>query len=338
MNYDDIPIPTHNKISFTSKNEKDIAAYLEYRSIVGTDDNGVLMSESEYEAYKKKVAPLRKNKLYIFWINSSNFECKAIGPESMCFCNHRFKYHNFDNVKDKKVNCKDKKCKCKLYDYVPVYGANDVKCLCHHSYREHELGNRKCKRNNCKCIKFSSKFTCNCGEGYDTHKTVIYTKEERIKMGKPVEVGWFGNSLAGGIQNYGEMINDVYDTEFKNMEREPIGKKIMYKNGVPVNNEQDIFGKNDIKGSSNVKKMGNEFNNNFKNDVNNNSNFNNNFKSDYLNKNFNNLEMDKFGNDNVIGMKNVNKGNFGGSKKGSYQNFHSGNNGGTDYYNKNYKV
>jgi hypothetical protein len=43
--------------------------------------------------------------------------------------------------------------------------------------------------------------------------------------------------------------------------------------------------------------------------------------------------MDKFGNDNVIGMKNVNKGNFGGLKKGSYQNFHSGNNGGTDYYN-----
>ena len=323
MNYDDIPIPTHNKISIPSKKENDIAAYLEYRSIVGTDDNGILMSESEYESYKKKVAPLRKNKLYIFWINSSNFECKAIGPESMCFCNHRFKYHNFDNIKDKKVNCKDKKCKCKLYDYIPVYGANDVKCLCHHSYREHELLNRKCKRNNCKCIKFSSKFTCNCGEGYDTHKTVIYTKEERIKMGKPVDIGWFGNSLVGGLENFGEIMNDVYETEFKNMEREPIGKKIMYKNGVPVQNNQDNFGKMDnvIKGS-NVKKMGNDFNNNFNNNFDNNSNFNN-------------FGIDNYG--NVMGMRNVNQGNYGSLNKNNPQNFHSGNNGGTDYYNKNYK-
>jgi len=30
------------------------------------------------------------------------------------------------------------------------------------------------------------------------------------------------------------MMNDVYKTEFKNMEKEPIGKKIMYKNGVPI--------------------------------------------------------------------------------------------------------
>ena len=286
MNYDDIPIPTHNKVNLTTKNQMDIQAYIEYRSIVGTDDNGVLMSESEYEAYKKKVAPLRKNKLYIFWINSSNFECKAIGPESMCFCNHRFKYHNFDNVKDKKVNCKDKKCKCKLFDYVPVYGANDVKCLCHHSYREHELGNRKCKRNNCKCIKFGSKFTCNCGEGYDTHKTVIYSKDERIKMGKPVESGWFGESLigGGGLQDFGGMMNDVYETEFKNMEKEPIGKKIMYKNGVPVKENYNIN---------------------------------------------NNMNMGMNYNQNVLQGNNL--------KKIEKQNFHSGNNGGTDYYNKNYK-
>jgi hypothetical protein len=100
---------------------------------------------------------------------------------------------------------------------------------------------RKCKRNNCKCTGFGSKFTCNCGEGYNTHKTKIYTKEERIKMGKPVEAGWFGESLmagAGGMQNFGSMMNDVYETEFKNMEKKPDGKKIMYKNGVPVNQNQ----------------------------------------------------------------------------------------------------
>ena len=31
------------------------------------------------------------------------------------------------------------------------------------------------------------------------------------------------------------MINDVYETEFKNMEQKPEGIKIMYKDGVPVN-------------------------------------------------------------------------------------------------------
>ena len=59
------------------------------------------MSEAEYEEQKKKVTPSLKNKLYVFWINSKNFECKAIGPESMSFCNHRYKYHNFNNIKDK---------------------------------------------------------------------------------------------------------------------------------------------------------------------------------------------------------------------------------------------
>jgi len=41
-----------------------------------------------------------------------------------------------------------------------------------------------------------------------------------------------GGSIPLG--NYGEMMNDIYDTEFKNMERKPDGKKIMYRNGVPI--------------------------------------------------------------------------------------------------------
>jgi len=224
------------QIKITSKNQLDIQAYLDYVNIVGADDNGKLMSEKEFEEYKKNVADKRKNRLYVFWVNSKGFECKAIGPETMCFCNHRYKYHDFDSVVDKKVKCK--KCTCKLFEHVPCYGANDVKCLCHHSYREHDIKTRKCKRNNCKCSGFNSKFTCNCGEGFNTHKTKIYTKDERIKMGKPVEAGWFGDSLmngSGGLQNFGNMMNDVYETEFKNMEKKPDGNKIMYKDGKPVN-------------------------------------------------------------------------------------------------------
>ena len=73
---------------------------------------------------------------------------------------------------------------------------------------------------------------------------MIYTKEERISMGKPVDAGWFGESLmsgAGGMQNFGSMMNDVYETEFKNMEKKPDGKKIMYKGGVPVQNNQNEY-------------------------------------------------------------------------------------------------
>jgi hypothetical protein len=248
------------KIAFTSQAQRDIQAYIDYTNIVGADDNGKLMSEAEFEEYKKKVSEKRKNRLYTFWINSKNFECKSIGPESMCFCNHRYKYHDFDSVIDKKVKCK--KCSCKLFSYVPVYGANDVKCLCHHSYREHDfsLKERKCKRNKCKCLSFQSKFTCNCGEGYDTHKTVIYTKDERIKMGKNVDVGWFGESLmngAGALQNFGGMMNDVYDTEFKNLEKKVGEKKIMYKDGKPVN--EDFNNNNNM----NVNVNNNNVNNNF---------------------------------------------------------------------------
>lgn len=227
------------QISINNQNYNNIQAYIDYRNIVGTDDGGKLMSEEEFENYKKNVAEKRKNHLYVYWVNADGFECKAIGPESMCFCNHRYKYHDFDSVKDKKVKCKDKKCKCKLYDYVPVYGANDVKCLCHHSYREHELtGVRKCKRPNCKCTNFGSKFTCNCGMGYDKHKTVIQTREERQAMGKPVEPGWFGGSLmagAGGLNNFGSMMNDVYEGEFQAAAKAPGEKKVMYSNGKPVN-------------------------------------------------------------------------------------------------------
>jgi hypothetical protein len=226
------------QIGFTNQGARDIQAYIEYRNIVGNDDNGKLLSEEEYEAYKAKVADARKNHLYVFWVNSDGFECKAIGPESMCFCNHRFRNHDFDSVKDKKVKCKDKKCKCKLFNYVPVYGANDVKCLCHHSYREHELApTKKCKRPNCKCTKFGSKFTCNCGMGYDQHKTKIYTKEERQSMGKPVEPGWFGGNLmagAGGMNNIGEMMNDVYEQEFQALSKAPGEKKVLYSGGKPV--------------------------------------------------------------------------------------------------------
>ena len=42
------------QLKFTSKNQADIQAYLDYVNIVGADDNGKLMSEQEFEVYKNK--------------------------------------------------------------------------------------------------------------------------------------------------------------------------------------------------------------------------------------------------------------------------------------------
>ena len=97
-----------NEIKFNSKNKADIQAYLDYINIVGTDDNGKLMSEKEFENYKKNLKNKKREHFYVYWINSGGFECKTIGPESMCFCNHRYKYHDYNNVNNiKKIKCKN---------------------------------------------------------------------------------------------------------------------------------------------------------------------------------------------------------------------------------------
>ena len=49
-----------NEIKFNSKNKADIQAYLDYINIVGNDDNGKLMSEKEFENYKKKFKKSKK--------------------------------------------------------------------------------------------------------------------------------------------------------------------------------------------------------------------------------------------------------------------------------------
>lgn len=208
------------------ENEKHIQAYLEYRNIVGDDDGGKMMSEEEFEAYKAKVREARMNHLYVYWVNAKGFECKAIGPESMCFCGHRYKKHNFDNVKSKKVSCKEKKCKCTMFEYIPVYGSNDVKCLCKHSYSLHDNLTRKCTKCD-KCAKFGSKFTCNCCMTYDDHKTTIETREERLAKGKTVDPGWLaGNMVAGvgGLNSFTGMVNDVYEIEYQALLNDPSKK------------------------------------------------------------------------------------------------------------------
>mmetsp|Transcript_103790 Transcript_103790/g.143563 ORF Transcript_103790/g.143563 Transcript_103790/m.143563 type:complete len:85 (+) Transcript_103790:106-360(+) len=84
-----------------------------------------MMSEKEFEAYKKQVRESRKNRLYVHWRNRDGVDCKTIGPASQCFCGHRYKEHFFDNVKTREVYCRtnNAKCKCKMFCYIPVFGS-----------------------------------------------------------------------------------------------------------------------------------------------------------------------------------------------------------------------
>jgi len=216
------------QLFISNQAQKHVQAYIDYKNIVGDDDGGKLMTDKEFEAYKKKVAESRKNHLYVYWVNIKGYDCKAIGPESMCFCGHRFKGHNFDNVKTKNVNCKTAKCKCKLFDYVPVYGSNDCKCLCKHSYNLHDPVSRKCGRPGCVCTKFSSKFTCNCTYPYDDHMTTIENRDERLAQGKSVDPGWMANNLTagiGGLNSFTSMVNDVYELEYRSLMQDPNKKQ-----------------------------------------------------------------------------------------------------------------
>ena len=181
---------------------------------MGDDDNGKMMTDAEFEAYKKKVAGVRANHLYVFYCNKNGQECKAIGPSSLCFCKHRFRNHNFDNVENKKVNCKN--CKCKLFNYMPVHGSMDIKCSCKHSYEDHDPVSKKCIK--CKmCPKFSSNYTCDCGMPYDLHFTQIETRKERMSKGKAVDSG--NNLVAGigGIGSFTNMVGSAYNEYYQDL-------------------------------------------------------------------------------------------------------------------------
>ena len=135
------------RIMMTGEAAKHVQAYIEYDNIVGKADGGKMMSEAEFEAYKAQVREARANRLYVNWRNlNSGQDCRVIGPASQCFCGHRYKEHNFDNVKSKKVHCQAAGCKCQMFTYIPVFGSQDLKCFCKHSSKDHQPnGKRLCQ-------------------------------------------------------------------------------------------------------------------------------------------------------------------------------------------------
>ena len=182
-------------LKFSGDKAAAVDAYLEYKRIVGDDDGGTMFTPAQYEEYCKNVVPKRmKNRLFVSWTASSGMDCKMIGPETPCFCQHRYKQHKTDfdevpsNPKDRHLPCRAKGCKCAGYHYVPTMSGRPIRCTCKHTSEEHsEKAPFICAKNICqKCPGFKSSFTCGCGESYMNHKMVVETKAEREERGHPV--------------------------------------------------------------------------------------------------------------------------------------------------------
>ncbi|XP_039977353.1 protein FAM221A isoform X3 [Xiphias gladius] len=132
---------------------KAVDEYLEYRRIVGDDDGGRLFTPEQYEEYKRTVLPRRmKNRLYVSFGMPEGIDCKLIGPETPCFCTHRYKQHktDFEVVPSERplaLPCQVRGCHCPSYQYVPRNGPNPVRCRCKHLPQDHsEATGHLCKK------------------------------------------------------------------------------------------------------------------------------------------------------------------------------------------------
>ncbi|CAL1547803.1 unnamed protein product [Lymnaea stagnalis] len=181
-------------LKFGGTSGASVDAYLEYRRIVGDDDGGQMFTPEEYEAYKRKVIPQRiKNRLYTCYTSPSGMDCKLIGPETPCFCTHRYKQHktDFEEIpKERPIHlpCRVSGCPCASYHYVPTNGSQCIRCVCKHLADEH---NPKapfvCRRGGCtKCTGFKSSFTCSCGSTHNDHRMIVETAQEREARGHPL--------------------------------------------------------------------------------------------------------------------------------------------------------
>ena len=117
-----------------------------------------------------------------------------------------------------------------MFNHIPVHGSLDIKCDCHHSYEDHDPNTKKCLKG-CKCTKFSSNYTCDCRMPYNSHTTVIETKEERIKKGKKVDSGNNMVAGAGGLTSFGDMVQGSYQDMYQELLDGSAGTKMIGDDG-----------------------------------------------------------------------------------------------------------
>ncbi|KAG9280044.1 protein FAM221A [Astyanax mexicanus] len=180
------------KIRCSQSAADSVDQYVEYRRIVGEDDGVKLFSEAEYEEYKRRVLPIRaRNRLYVSFGVPGKIDCKLIGPETPCFCSHRFKQHqtDFEELPEETpiaLPCRVQGCRCGSYQYVHRSGSQPVRCRCKHLPSDHsEAAHHLCWKCNT-CTGFLSPYTCGCGEPGHAHVTLVETRAQREARGLPV--------------------------------------------------------------------------------------------------------------------------------------------------------
>ncbi|VCW96628.1 unnamed protein product [Gulo gulo] len=166
--------------------------FVQIQRIVGEDDGGKLFTPEEYEEYKKRVLPMRlQNRLFVSWRSPTGMDCKLVGPETLCFCTHRYKQHktDFETIPQQRpisLPCRVSRCGCRAYLYVPLNGTQPIRCRCKHFADQHSAAPGFLCNACSKCSGFHSCFTCACGQPAYAHDTVVETKQERLAQGKPV--------------------------------------------------------------------------------------------------------------------------------------------------------
>ncbi|XP_039876379.1 protein FAM221A [Simochromis diagramma] len=219
--------PSNNmeKIDLDQSALKAVDDYWEYRRIVGDDDGEKLFTPEQYEEYRKKMFSQRlKNRLYVSYGVPGSTDCKLIGPETQCFCAHRYKQHKTDwevvpSERPLALPCRVKGCCCPAYEYVPRLGPNPVRCRCKHLPQHHsEAAGHLCK--SCRsCSGFQSPYTCGCGQPSSEHQTLVETKLERQARGQPVgrDVPY---AAMGGLTGFSSLIDGYLALEISGSDQE----------------------------------------------------------------------------------------------------------------------
>ncbi|CAG11106.1 unnamed protein product, partial [Tetraodon nigroviridis] len=206
-----------NRISLDKSALKAIDEYLEYRRIVADDDGGELLTMQEYAAYRSKIVPQRaKNRLYVSFGVPGALDCKLIGPETQCFCTHRYKQHKVDfeevpSERPLRLPCRVRGCRCSAYRYIPQIGSNHVRCKCKHLPQDHSEDDHICQKCG-SCSGFQSTLTCGCGQPSSAHQTLVETKSEREARGKPVgkDVPY---AAMGGLTGFSSLVDGYLSLE-----------------------------------------------------------------------------------------------------------------------------
>ncbi|XP_065521939.1 protein FAM221A isoform X1 [Lathamus discolor] len=169
------PLPAGGPMERLRADAAALDEYAEYRRIVGDDDGGKLFTPEEYEEYKRKVVPIRlRNRLYVSWRSPTGMDCKLVGPETLCFCTHRYKQHKTDYEvipEDRPicVPCRVSRCPCQSYHYVPLNGTQPIRCRCKHFADQHSA---------------APEHSCNSWEGQ--RRVLLMAMDINHSMGNPV--------------------------------------------------------------------------------------------------------------------------------------------------------